>query len=112
MTTQFDSSDQSDSSREKLSVRSMESLSIRYPQEQSRRSSALLRHVRHRSSSSSSLSVSACSISSTVSNYPPSSVQRLSYYGDQCYEDYEVFSFSIDFFLSLDNISDTKGAEQ
>uniref|UniRef100_M4BD62 Fibronectin type-III domain-containing protein n=1 Tax=Hyaloperonospora arabidopsidis (strain Emoy2) TaxID=559515 RepID=M4BD62_HYAAE len=50
----------------------MESLSIRYPQEQSRRSSALLRHVRHRSSSSSSLSVSACSISSTVSNYPPS----------------------------------------
>uniref|UniRef100_A0AAV1TAG3 PDZ domain-containing protein n=1 Tax=Peronospora matthiolae TaxID=2874970 RepID=A0AAV1TAG3_9STRA len=69
----------------------MESSSSRYPQEQSRRcSSASLRHVRHRSSSSSSLSVSACSISSTVSNYPPSSVQRLSYCGDQSYEDYEV----------------------
>ena len=68
-------------------------VSTRGPQEQSRRSPASLRHVRpYRTSSSSSLSVSACSISSLVSNYPPPNGPLASYCGDQTYEDYEVFS--------------------
>ncbi|CAI5732595.1 unnamed protein product [Hyaloperonospora brassicae] len=61
------------------------------PQEQCRRSPASLRHARpYRTSSSSSLSVSACSISSIVSNYPLSNGPLSSCWGDQTYEDYEV----------------------
>lgn len=70
-------------------------MAIRFTQEQARPSSVSVRHLRHRSSSSSSLSVSACSNSSTVSNYPAPYAQPLSrtwHLGpaDQSYEDYEV----------------------
>ncbi|CAH0483084.1 unnamed protein product [Peronospora belbahrii] len=58
---------------------------------QNRRSSMSVHCLNHRSSSSSSLSVSACSISSTVNQiYPAPCTQPLSYSADQSCEDYEV----------------------
>ncbi|CAH0490847.1 unnamed protein product [Peronospora farinosa] len=67
----------------------MERLSVRFQQEQSNRGSIISVHDTRRSSSSS-LSVSACSISSRVSHCPAPLTQPSSHSVDQFCEDYEV----------------------